>query len=45
MATFDQFLDSLDHDENRRGKQFEEISKWFLLNDPLWKTKVKKVWK
>jgi len=45
MATFDQFLDSLDPDENIRGDQFEKIFvKWFLEKEPTWSSQIDKIW-
>ena len=43
MATFDQFIRSIVSDGND-GKAFEHFCKWFLLNDPYWKTQVDKAW-
>ena len=44
MATFSEFLSSLDPDAGKRGKQFEHFIKWFLKNDPEWATQVDQVW-
>ena len=44
MATFSEFLSSLDPDAGKRGKQFEHFVKWFLKNDPEWSTQVDQVW-
>ena len=52
MATFDEFFSSLDLDENgilkkdktAKGLPFERFVKWFLLNDPVWSSKIDKVW-
>jgi superfamily II DNA or RNA helicase len=43
MATFSKFLKSIYRDGND-GKAFERFVKWFLTNDPEWKTQVDKVW-
>jgi superfamily II DNA or RNA helicase len=43
MSSFDRFLNSFDF-ENTKGKQFEHFVKWFLLNDPYWKTQTDEVW-
>ena len=43
MATFDQFIQSIDAEGND-GKVFEDFCVWFLKNDPYWKTKVAEVW-
>ena len=42
MASFDTFLNSFDPD--KKGIQFEHFVKWFLKNDPQWKTQVEEVW-
>ena len=44
MPSFSEFLDSLDADAAKRGKQFENFVKWFLINDPQWATQVEEVW-
>ena len=46
MATFDQFISSIQHEfgEQGAGKKFEVFCKWFLENDPEWSKKVDKVW-
>ena len=44
MASFSEFLGSLDADAGKRGKQFEYFVKWFLKNDPEWSTQVDQVW-
>ena len=44
MASFSEFLGSLDSDASKRGKQFEHFVKWFLKNDPEWSTQVDQVW-
>ena len=46
MATFDQFIASLqrDYGEQGKGKPFEVFCKWFLENDPEWAKTVEKVW-
>jgi superfamily II DNA or RNA helicase len=46
VATFDEFLTSLDRDfgEQGKGKPFEVFCKWFLENDPKWAGEVEKVW-
>ena len=43
MSDFATFIKSFDT-ENSKGKQFEKFCKWFLENDPVWKSQVKKVW-
>ena len=44
MPSFDGFLQSLDSDPRKRGKQFEVFVKWFLTTDPEWSTQVDEVW-
>ena len=46
MATFDQFIASLEQDfgEQGKGKPFEVFCKWFLENDPEWSATIEKVW-
>ncbi len=46
LATFDQFIASLQRDfgEQGKGKSFEVFCKWFLENDPSWSAEVDKVW-
>ena len=43
MATFRDFIQSIQTDGND-GQAFEHFCKWFLLNDPYWKTQVDKAW-
>jgi predicted helicase len=44
MASFSDFLATLDPDDGKRGRQFEHFVKWFLKNDPEWTTQVDEVW-
>jgi predicted helicase len=46
LATFDQFIASLEQDfgEQGKGKPFEVFCKWFLENDPSWSAEIDKVW-
>jgi len=44
MATFDEFYASLDADPGTRGKQFEHFVRWFLQNDPEWKSQIDQLW-
>ena len=46
MASFREFIASLEEDfgEQGKGKPFEHFCKWFLENDPVWSSKVDKVW-
>ncbi len=34
--TLQKLLTNLDPDSNRRGRQFEQICRWYLLNDPVY---------
>ncbi|WP_201408832.1 DEAD/DEAH box helicase [Mycobacterium paraintracellulare] len=44
MATFSDLFARLDPDPRVRGKQFEHVCKWFLTNDPMYRTTLRKVW-
>ncbi|MEI6334848.1 MAG: Helicase associated domain protein [Methylococcaceae bacterium] len=44
MSSFYHLFNSLSADSNKKGEQFERITKWFLENDPEWKSKIDKVW-
>jgi predicted helicase len=44
MSSFHNLFNSLSNDSNKKGEQFERITKWFLENDPEWKSKIDKVW-
>lgn len=44
MPTFADLLSKLDPDPHKRGAQFEHVCKWFLLNDPEYRSRVKRVW-
>ena len=45
MATFDEFYQSLDPNDNVRGEQFEKkFAKWFLETDPTWSSQIDEVW-
>ena len=44
MVDFQQLFDSLDPDPRIKGRQFEEICKWYLENDPTRRDLVAKVW-
>ncbi|MDA9159820.1 Helicase associated domain protein, partial [Rhodobacteraceae bacterium] len=43
MAGFNEFIRSIQADGND-GQAFEHFCKWFLFNDPYWKTQVDKAW-
>lgn len=45
MATFRDFLWTFSNDTIEKGRQFEYFVKWFLINDPTWKTQVAQVWR
>ena len=42
MSNFSTFVSSFN--QATKGKQFEVFVKWFLENDPVWKSEVDKVW-
>ena len=42
MSNFETLLTEIRKDTS--GKSFEVFCKWFLENDPYWKTQVEKVW-
>jgi len=44
VATFSDLFDRLDPDPRVRGKQFEHVCKWFLTNDPMYKSTLRWVW-
>ena len=46
MASFDEFLTSLERDfgPQGKGKKFEVFCKWFLQNDPQWSKEVDEIW-
>ncbi len=44
MATFSDLFARLDPDPRVRGKQFEHVCKWFLTNDPTYKSSLRRVW-
>ncbi len=44
MASFKDFISTFSSDSGEKGKQFERFVKWFLINDPTWKTQVEQVW-
>jgi superfamily II DNA or RNA helicase len=43
-TNFMQLFATLDADPNRRGRQFEELCQWYLLNDPVYRAQIKQVW-
>ena len=44
MNGFDSLFSTLDADPNRRGRQFEHLCRWFLLNDPIYRPQIRQVW-
>jgi len=44
MASFKDFISTLSSDSGEKGQQFERFVKWFLVNDPVWKTQIEQVW-
>jgi superfamily II DNA or RNA helicase len=44
MASILELFNRLSPDEHRRGRQFEEICKWFLENDQAYNREIKRVW-
>ncbi|CDM77196.1 DEAD/DEAH box helicase [Mycobacterium marinum] len=44
MGDFDTLLRSLDADPQVRGKQFEQVCKWFFENDPVYSRDLRRVW-
>ena len=44
MGDFDQLLANLDPNSRVRGRQFEHICKWFLTNDPTYRSTLRRVW-
>ncbi len=44
MASFKDFISTFSSDSGEKGKQFERFVKWFLINDPTWKSQVEQVW-
>ena len=43
-GTLDRLLESLAAETSQRGREFEQVCKWFLENDPVYRTQVEKVW-
>jgi len=44
VGAFIDLFNQLDADERIKGKQFEQICKWFLANDPVYKHELRRVW-
>jgi superfamily II DNA or RNA helicase len=41
---FSELFQTLDVDNNKRGRQFEEICRWYLLNDPVYRAQLEEVY-
>ena len=44
MGDFDGLFGNLDADPRVRGRQFEHVCKWFLENDPVYRSELRRVW-
>jgi predicted helicase len=44
VTGLDELLSRLDPDDRRRGKQFEQIVKWFLTHAPEYSVQLRHVW-
>ena len=44
VAPLAELLASLDSDPVKRGRQFERVAKWFLQNEPRYRSLLKQVW-
>jgi superfamily II DNA or RNA helicase len=44
VGTLSTLLDNLSPDSDVKGKQFEHICKWFLMNDPVYVRQLRRVW-
>ncbi|BDX35299.1 hypothetical protein TUM20985_58460 [Mycobacterium antarcticum] len=44
MGDFDGLYGNLDADPRVRGRQFEHVCKWFLENDPVYRSELRRVW-
>jgi superfamily II DNA or RNA helicase len=42
--SFGALLQSLDSEPSCRGHQFERLCKWYLLNDPIYRRQLRRVW-
>ena len=42
MGTVTELIARLDSDDQRKGKQFEHICKWFLTNDPVYRQQLRR---
>jgi hypothetical protein len=44
VGAFNDVFARLDPDSRVRGEQFEHVCKWFLTNDPTYKSTLWRVW-
>ncbi len=44
MGDFDGLYGTFDADPRVRGRQFEHVCKWFLENDPVYRSELRRVW-
>ena len=44
MGDFDGLYGTFDADPRVRGRQFEHVCKWFLDNDPVYRSELRRVW-
>jgi predicted helicase len=44
MATLDQLISTLPTDSGQKGKAWERLCQWFLLNDPVYASQLRRVW-
>jgi superfamily II DNA or RNA helicase len=44
VKSFQDVFQALPEASGERGKKFEHLSKWWLLQDPIWSSRIAKVW-
>jgi superfamily II DNA or RNA helicase len=44
LKTFSEIIDGFPSTVGHRGRLFEELSAWWLVNDPTWSRKIDRVW-
>jgi len=44
MATLDQLISTLPTDSGQKGKAWERLCQWFLLNGPVYASQLRRVW-
>ena len=44
MGSLRALLDDLSPDSGVRGKQFEHVCKWFLMNNPIYRRQLRRIW-